>query len=144
MVCNDAVDEDCDLATDCADTDCVAAAVCAGAGSTPDGAALPGIPLTLVRNGLLVDLAWGASCLASDVDYEVYEGLLGSPTSHVPVTCSTTGARSWTLAPASGARFYLVVPHNGVYEGSAGTRSDGSERLPGAFACRGRRIAACP
>lgn len=143
-ICNDGVDEDCDRAVDCADADCAATAACAGAGATPDGAALPGTPLTLSRDGPLVVLAWGASCLASDIDYEVYEGKLGSPSSQVPATCSTAGSQEWTLAPSSGPRFYLVVPHNGVYEGSAGTRSDGGERPAGAFVCRARRIAACP
>ncbi len=142
--CGNGLDDDCDLGADCADSDCATSAICAGAGATPDGAAFPGTMLTLARDGTRIDLAWGPSCRASDIDYAVYEGLLGAPTSHAPVTCSTAGAPSWTLAPASGARFYLIVPHNGVYEGSAGLRSDGSERPPGVFACRERRLAGCP
>lgn len=142
--CTNGLDDDCDLATDCADSDCGSDPACAGAGTTPDGALFPGTPLTISRREALLDLHWGASCLPTDTDYEVYEGLLGSATSHIPLTCSTGGVLAWTLAPAAGARFYLVVPHNGVFEGSAGLRSDGAERPQGAFPCRTRQIAPCP
>lgn len=143
-LCTNALDDDCDLASDCADADCAAAVECAGAGACPDGGEVPGVALTVSRSGTLVDLQWGASCLPSDTDYEVYEGLLGSPTSHVPVTCSTGGALAFSFAPGAGGRFFLVLPHNGVYEGSAGRGSDGTERPQGAFPCRPRRIAPCP
>lgn len=73
-------------------------------------------------------LTWDDSCLAADDDYAVYEGVLGDFTSHAPVQCSTGGATSATITPAAGGTFYLVVPHNGVYEGSYGVDSAGAER----------------
>jgi PKD repeat protein len=41
--------------------------------------------LTLSKNGgESVDLQWGASCVASDIDYGVYAGPIGDFTTHVP------------------------------------------------------------
>ena len=58
-------------------------------------------------------------------------------------TCTTQGALSWNLAPAGDALYFLVVPTNGVTEGSYGPRSDGSERPAGLSTCRDRDPGAC-
>jgi len=111
-------------------------------GAVPDGRSGP--PLTASRIGSLVHLDWGASCLSGDVDYEVYEGRLRSrPLDHHPVLC-LTGGTSATFAPASGNRYFLVVPTNGVIEGSYGRNSAGTERAPNFDACRDQSVAACP
>ena len=74
------------------------------AGAVPDGALVPGLPLTIAKaGGTLLDLDWNSSCVGSDVDYEVYEGLLGDFTTHMPRLCSTSGATGATLAPSARA-----------------------------------------
>jgi hypothetical protein len=114
---------------------------CAGkasttAGAVPDGGNVPGVPLTMSRGtGASVILTWGASCLSTDSDYALYEGMLGSFASHIAVTCSTAGATTWALNPAVGGRYYLAVPTSGVSEGSHGRTSNGAERLPGPTTC---------
>jgi hypothetical protein len=45
--------------------------------------------------------------------------------------------------PAAGNRYYLVVPTNGVVEGSYGLTSEGDERLQGSSACMPQSIASC-
>ena len=112
-------------------------------GRTPGDAATEP-PLTVTKSGTNVSLAWSASCLPTDSDFEVYEGAMGTFTSHIPVGCSTAGATSWTLTPGSGSRYYLVVPTNLAGEGSYGLNRAGAERPVSASACRMQSIAACP
>jgi hypothetical protein len=129
-----------------------------GAGRLDDGCvAAPAPPLDVTRNLVTGDLTltWGASCLANDTDYEIYEGNLGGATteffySHTAKICSTGGALNATFAdpnPAAGY-YYLVVPRNGVREGSYGERRPagvcGAERPVGIVQCLAQEIAACP
>ena len=115
------------------------------AGRVPDGGPAPGTPLMAeIAPGGDLTLTWGASCTPTDTDFAVYEGALGSFTSHVPRLCSTAGSLIVTLTPAAGSSYYLVVPTNGPREGSYGTRSDLAERPPSAAACLPQAIAACP
>jgi hypothetical protein len=101
--------------------------------------------LTLAKSGATqIKLSWGASCNPADGDYEVYDGAIGTFTARTPVLCSTSGARSATLTPAAGSRYYLVVPTNGTIEGSYGTNDDGVQRAASASACRPQAFAACP
>ena len=122
---------------------------CAGApsgvGAVPDGRDVPGTPLS-VRAGTNGDLVlnWDPSCLSTDSDYTVYEGLLGSFTSHTSVTCSTGGSTAWTLTPANFSSYYLVSSTDGVSEGSHGTNSSGTERLSDASTCFPMNIGECP
>jgi len=106
---------------------------------------VPGIPLTVTAeaNGELV-LNWSESCLSTDSDYVVYEGSLGSFTSHSAVTCGTGGSTTWTLTPATGSRYYLVSASDGVSEGSHGRDSSGAERPPGAATCFPLNVGGCP
>jgi hypothetical protein len=112
------------------------------AGRVPAGA--PGVPLTLTKSGSDVTLQWGASCLAADADYEIYEGTLGSFSSHAPKLCTTGGALTAAITPIEGDRYFLVVPTNGTSEGSYGTQSGGGERPQGSSACFARMIGSCP
>jgi hypothetical protein len=115
------------------------------AGTVPDGAVVPGVPLRVAPAGAGdLRLTWDASCSSGAVDYEVYEGSIGDFTSHAPRLCSTAGATTATLTPAAGNTYYLVVPANGVREGSYGRRSDGFERPPGALACAPQDPGVCP
>jgi hypothetical protein len=91
-----------------------------------------------------IRLSWSPSCIASEVDYEIYEGVLGDFSSHVPAVCSTGGRTSMTLTPLNGDRYYLTVPTNGADEGSHGKTSSGSERQRGPSVCLSQTVAACP
>lgn len=104
-----------------------------------------GPPLWLSKSdGGAITLSWGSSCLDSDFDFAVYEGILGRFYSHASRLCSTSGEMSATLVPAEGNTYYLVVPRNDSREGSYGTDSSGNGRPPGAAACVPQLVAFCP
>ena len=88
-------------------------------------------------------VTWDSSCRSADTDYEVYEGWIGAFGSHLPVTCSTSSALSWTFTPQHGDTYYLVTPHNGVNEGSYGYDSTPAERPQSGSACLAQIIGAC-
>jgi hypothetical protein len=102
-------------------------------------------PLTLakVENGRKIQLTWGTSCLASDIDFEVYEGSLGDFASHAPLSCSTGGITEETLEITLGNKYYLIVPASTTSEGSYGISSDGMERPQGAAVCLSQEIGDC-
>ncbi len=117
---------------------------CQAAGAVPDGAFAPGTPLTLEKAaGDAVRLSWGASC-ADDPDFSLYEGAIGSFAGHVPRLCSTAGARSADLVPSVPAAYFLVVPANGICEGSHGVDWRGREREQGPAPCRAQNVRPCP
>ncbi len=115
------------------------------AGSVPDGAIVPGVPLTVAKGILAgIVLEWGISC-GDDTDYEVYEGeLVGEFTGHTARFCTTNGQTSKAFLPPGFSTYYLVVPTNGVVEGSYGTDSDGVEREPGTTTCVPQFFTECP
>lgn len=80
-------------------------------------------------------LSWGASCVATDNDFAVYQGQLGDFQSHVPVQCSTGGATAATIPMAAGNVYLLVVPNDGYYEGRYGSASSGAEIAAGPTRC---------
>jgi hypothetical protein len=95
--------------------------------------------------GTSITLDWFPSCSVADTDYEVYEGRIGSWYSHEPVPgfCMTGGTTA-TFDPADGGTYYLVVPTDGVNEGSYGVDSAVSERPPGAMPCATQVLGRCP
>jgi formate-dependent nitrite reductase cytochrome c552 subunit len=114
------------------------------AGVVPDGNTLQGSPLNISLNATGdLALSWGASCVSSDTDFAIYEGTLGDFTSHAPRLCSTGGSTSAILQPPAGATYYLVLPHNTIWEGSHGYRSDGTERPRGASVCLPQAVGVC-
>lgn len=114
------------------------------AAAIPDGSG-DDSPLLLARGpGDRLTLSWNVSCLASEMDWEVYEGALGDFTSHLPAMCSTGGQHAARLGPADGDRYFLVVPRTADFEGSYGAGSSGSERPAGSDACRPQAIVNCP
>jgi hypothetical protein len=106
------------------------------------------MPLTLSKiSAAWIRLAWAASCVASDSDYAVYEGLLGDFASHVPAAgplCTTFGMLTLTIEPSAGDQYYLVVPLGDMREGSYGVDSDGAPRPPSQAACRQQLVEICP
>jgi hypothetical protein len=118
--------------------------LCGGGGSVPDGATVAGSPLRVSRqpSGDLT-LTWASSCSGADTDYEVYEGTLGNFTSHTPRLCTTSGSTTVTLTPGGDNTYYLVVPRNGVLEGSYGKNSGGAERPQGSNACHPQVLKTC-
>ena len=116
------------------------------AGRVPDGGDVPGTPLTLGRgSGSHLTLAWGAaSCSSPDTNYEIYQGTIGTFTTHSSLTCSTDGQTQATITPGQGDHYYLVVPRNSTVEGSYGLNSSGQERQQSTEACLPRLIADCP
>lgn len=115
-----------------------------GAGRVPDGDAVQGPPLAVHREATgRIRLTWGESCQVGDGDYAVYEGILGSYTTHASRACSTGGATTLTLTPSDASAYYLVVPRNLEVEGSYGTDSAGTERVPGVSACLPQSVADC-
>ncbi len=115
------------------------------AAATPDGSDEAQPPLALGKDprGTLT-LTWGVSCLANEMDWEIYVGALGDFANRQPATCSTGGQTAARLGPPSGDAYYLVVPRTSDREGSHGKDGGGAERPPGAAPCLPREIAACP
>jgi hypothetical protein len=136
--CGDGVCEGDETTINC-DVDCAIAA-----GSIPAVYGASEAPLLVSRlQGGELSLSWDASCLASDTDYEVYEGQLGAFYSHVPRTCSTGGASSFSFPVPAGSTYYIVVPRNVSREGSYGLDGDGQERPASAQACFVQQMAPC-
>jgi hypothetical protein len=117
-------------------------------GRVPDGATVPGLPLTLGKSAANpgdLDLEWSPSCGPSVTDYSVHEGTLGSWYSHNEVACTTAGATATTIGPGDGSRYYLVVPLDDTREGSYGVDSSGAERPQSNIRCRfDRDLTSCP
>ena len=107
-----------------------------GAGRISDGS-----QLVVAKADAEISLSWGASCVAGDTDYEIYEGAQGDFTSHTPKLCTTLQATSATFSPAAGSSYYLVVPRNADREGSYGADSDGLERAQGTASCLDQALA---
>jgi len=101
-------------------------------------------------------LSWSPSCSPEGAtDYGVYEGAIGTWFSHTSAgidDCSDAGGDlTETVHPSPGDRYYLVVPHSGLAEGSYGTCSPsagcgaGNERPAGTAVCASSHVsAACP
>lgn len=114
------------------------------AGEVPDGSTIAGQQL-LARKlpGGDARFFWAGSCFAGDDDYAFYEGDIGDFTTHLPVTCSTGGARNLTFTPGPDAHYYLVTPTNPDREGSYGRDSSGAERPESAEACAPPGVQSC-
>jgi hypothetical protein len=114
---------------------------------------LPDVPAGWVPNdtplliekgvGARILLSWGPSCLASDLDYEVYQGVLGDWDTHTPLTCNTGGTTNIMLGPSLGNKYYLIVPAAPYFEGSYGRSSVDIERPQSTSACLPQLIGEC-
>jgi len=98
---------------------------------------------------------WTPSCSEGAEDYGIYEGTIGSWTSHIAKTCTDLGGDfREDFTPAVADSYYLVVPHNFVDEGSYGMDYDPNaapieqERpravAPGNRCVAGQVVTACP
>lgn len=114
-----------------------------GVGSIPDGLTVPGEQLRLGKGtGTDLTLTWGASCEDSRVDYSIYEGSLGQFFAQDALQCSTGGRVSTTATPGPGSKFYLIVPHNGIWEGGYGVGTSTSRQAT-VGACRPQGVTPC-
>jgi len=114
-------------------------------GRVPDQSDWPGQPLVVNKaDGGQITLDWGASCLETDSDYAIYEGMIGAYESHTSKACGTGGETSATLTPLPGSAYYIVVPLSSNREGSYGIDGDGLERPAGGAACLTQQIGECP
>lgn len=117
----------------------------AGGGGSVEGAGATPMEIAYDPVTGMITLSWAASCLPNDADFEVYEGAIpgGGPFaySHAQKYCSTGGSTSATFQAPSGNAYYLVVPHNGVFEGSYGASSAGIERPQGSPSCTPQMVA---
>ena len=77
-------------------------AAATGSGRVP-GEFIDEAPVQVSKSGSNLSLTWAASCVPTDTDYEVYEGAIGSWTSHAPALCSTGGSTSATITPSAGS-----------------------------------------
>ena len=114
----------------------------------PNNANVPGIPLQVdPAGGGEITLSWDASCLPTDIDYEIYQGPFPHNsrdfTRHIPRFCSTMGMTMRTFPAGAGSSYFLVVPHNAEREGSYGTCSAGGQRTTSLSSCHDHRIG-CP
>ncbi len=91
-------------------------------------------------------LEWFGSCSAGDDDYEIYQGAIGSWTSHEPILggCSTGGATAANIPDPGFNAYYLVVPTDGLTEGSYGEHTVTGERPVSTLQCRPQGLGNCP
>jgi hypothetical protein len=91
-----------------------------------------------------VTLTWDASCMSSDSDYEVYEGSMsasGFSYNHGAKFCTTGGNTTITFQAPAGSAYYIVVPQNGIVEGSYGLSGSGAPIPQGVPSCRPQMVA---
>jgi hypothetical protein len=89
-------------------------------------------------------LDWSFSCVASDADYQVYQGSVDDFTSYAPLTCSTGGNTSFTVSGTPESVFYLIVPRKILQEGGYGKAGSGTFRPASASACLPQLNVGCP
>lgn len=112
-------------------------------GAVPDGASVPGGPLSVRIDPLdpsRLELDWSPSCDGSAANYSIHEGTIGNWYSHDAALCTTGGATTATVVPGAGNRYYLVVPLDAEREGSYGSDSSGVERPRSNLRCRSMRV----
>jgi hypothetical protein len=90
-----------------------------------------------------ISLSWEASCVGTDDDYEIYEGLIGDFAGHGSKYCSTGGTRQMSFVPAEEDSYYIVVPASAICEGSYGIDSEGEERPGGMDPCLPQVTTSC-
>jgi hypothetical protein len=114
------------------------------AGRVPDDALFGGLPLTVSKaTDRQITMSWSPSCMSSDTDYAVYEGALENYGNHGFKFCSTGGLTTITFTPPA-TTYYLIVPHNEIFEGSYGLGEGDTERSQGPFSCFPQSVGGCP
>jgi len=87
-----------------------------------------------------IDLTWGGGCASGATGYAVYQGTLGSFTSHAILggACGMAGTSLTAQTPCAGSCYYLVSAVDDVVgeEGSLGHTSSGAEIARPLVPCR--------
>jgi len=111
----------------------------------------PTITVDKVPASTNIALSWSVSCSDGALDYGIYEGQLGTWYSHTLATCTDAGTPlTEQITPGAGSRYYLVVPHNVVTEGSYGKSKNypagfDTERPVGSAQCASPQVVTpCP
>ncbi len=78
---------------------------------------------------------WDASCSGADIDYAIYRGFMTDFTAHASLHCTTGGALDLNIGLGPGDLYYLIVPTDGLVDGSYGQGQNG-ERPVGVQVCR--------
>ncbi len=69
---------------------------------------------------------------------------MGDFASHMPVTCTTGGLLEWTFSIPTEDSYFLVVPSDGLMDGSYGRNSKSVERPTSSGACLPQALGTCP
>lgn len=98
-----------------------------------------------------IEATWGGSCNASGAPGQLYSIQAGDlnqlPSgsyTHAPLGDQCGRTSPSTFSPGNGNQYYLVVANVGGREGSAGRRSNSTERPQTSAICGARRVPACP
>ncbi|MBI3449669.1 MAG: S8 family serine peptidase [Acidobacteria bacterium] len=102
--------------------------VAAGPPPIPDGATIPGQPLSVTMNGGNLVLAWDAArCPASAVN--VYWGHLGSFGSFAGGVCNLPASGSATISLPNNVWFLVAATDGGAIDGSWAKGGNGAEKI---------------
>ena len=126
-------------------------AVTSGIAETPDNNIIPGIPLTIAKNGTTqLTLTWAHSCdqVPGVTHYAIYRGTLASlitgTYNHTAVICDSGTDITETIAADTSSYYYLIVPTDNTQEGGYGFRSGAISRPASTSACFPQNRVACP
>ena len=104
------------------------------------GTVPPSIHVDKAAGGQLA-ISWAGSCAQDAANYGIYQGTMGSWSSHTAVDCNDEGHDLAEIisSPASSS-YFLVVPLGAEAEGSYGAATVSGERPRGTSTCTANRI----
>jgi len=98
-------------------------------GPVPDGYFVPGTPMTVQKNGNLLDIAWDVSSCAASPFYNIYAGTLGNFSLVTEATCALPNTGTATISLAGERAWFVLAGADGSSVGSFGRHSGGPERV---------------
>jgi hypothetical protein len=89
-----------------------------------------GVAKSAITSGDLT-ISWDPSCSVGGIDARIYEGTIGSFSSHEAIICTDAGSdRTEEVTPSGNSMYYLVVPLSATAEGSYGTDWPAGDERP--------------